>query len=59
MREGSEFPRGGGERERERKGEGEKGGRGMVAGRRVLFALFIHPTSIAVFIIGHTRSRQP
>lgn len=51
-----------------RRGEGwerkrEKGGgkveRGMVAGRRVLFALFIRPTSIAVFIIGRTRSRQP
>lgn len=35
------------------------GGRRRVTGRRVLFALFIRPASIAVFIIGRARSRQP
>lgn len=37
------------------RGEGER----RVTGRRVLFALFIRPTSIALFIIGRARSRQP
>lgn len=42
-----------------RKKKEEEGEKREGPNRRVLFALFIRPTSIAVFIIGDTRSRQP